>query len=302
MASAKTVETLQSLPFGFEIELAYITQQTAIDAVQSVVGGTTWQSGYGSWRCTAPDGRVWKAVSDSSISPWGCEVVSPILRYEDISSLQEIVRALRRAGGKANTSTGIHVHVDGSRFGAKATARLAKYVHKQEALLVRALDIHETRRSDFCSDLSTDMIERMLKGSLASLDDVAASWYGDCPTWSRDSRYHHSRYHGLNLHSLFNRGTVEFRWFNSSTHAGVVKTYIQLALALCAKALLSRSARWAKRSHDPTTEKYDVRVVLLRLGLIGDEFKTARYHLTKHLNGSASRNGKGAARAALAAA
>ena len=37
------------------------------------------------------------------------------------------------------------------------------------------------------------------------------------------------------------------------------------------------------------TAKYDFRVFMLRLGLIGDEFKTARLHLMSKLEGSSSR-------------
>jgi len=35
-----------------------------------------------------------------------------------------------------------------------------------------------------------------------------------------------------------------------------------------------------------SNEKYTFRVWLLRLGLIGDEFKTARHHLLKNLDGN----------------
>jgi hypothetical protein len=36
------------------------------------------------------------------------ELVSPICRYEDIETIQEIVRKLRAAGAIANASCGIH--------------------------------------------------------------------------------------------------------------------------------------------------------------------------------------------------
>lgn len=40
--------------------------------------------------------------------------VSPILTYdEDINTLQELVRILRKAGGLTNSSCGIHVHLNG---------------------------------------------------------------------------------------------------------------------------------------------------------------------------------------------
>jgi len=46
----------------------------------------------------------------------------------------------------------------------------------------------------------------------------------------------------------------------------------------------------SRRPHAEGTRahKYDFRVVLQHLGLIGDELKTARLHLTKKLAGSAA--------------
>jgi hypothetical protein len=82
---------------------------------------------------------------------------------------------------------------------------------------------------------------------------------------------------------VFQKGTIEFRLFNSTTHAGKVKAYIQFCLAISAQALNQRCASRAKTQS--TNEKYTFRTWLLRLGLIGDEFKTARLHLLEHLDG-----------------
>ena len=72
--------------------------------------------------------------------------------------------------------------------------------------------------------------------------------------------------------------------FNSTLHAGEVKSYIQLCLAISHQALVQKSARKTKTQSD--NEKYTFRTWLLRLGLIGDEFKTARQHLLKNLDGN----------------
>ena len=37
-----------------------------------------------------------------------CEIVSPICVYDDIETIQEIIRELRRKGAIANASCGIH--------------------------------------------------------------------------------------------------------------------------------------------------------------------------------------------------
>ncbi len=82
---------------------------------------------------------------------------------------------------------------------------------------------------------------------------------------------------------MFQKGTIEFRLFNSTTHAGKIKTYIQLCLAISAQALNQSSASRIKTTS--TNEKYTFRTWLLRLGMIGDEFKTARKFLLENLEG-----------------
>ena len=96
--------------------------------------------------------------------------------------------------------------------------------------------------------------------------------------------YDNSRYHALNLHSVFSKGTIEFRLFNSALHAGKVKSYIQLCLAISRQALVQKGASRTK-TQSPN-EKYTFRTWLLGLGLIGNEFKTARQHLLKNLDGN----------------
>ena len=49
-----------------------------------------------------------------------------------------------------------------------------------------------------------------------------------------------------------------------------------------------RAASSRKRSFDPQSARYDFRVFLLHLGLIGDEFKTARKHLIAALPGDSA--------------
>lgn len=87
------------------------------------------------------------------------------------------------------------------------------------------------------------------------------------------------------MHSFFNgNGSIELRGYNSTLHAGKVKGYIQLSLAMTHQALTQKSAsRIVTRTDNP---KYTFRCWLLRLGLIGDEFKSAREHLLRPLPGN----------------
>lgn len=84
-----------------------------------------------------------------------------------------------------------------------------------------------------------------------------------------------------------------FRRFEAPLHAGRIKAYLQFYLAIAAKALNGRAASSRNRDFDPQSAKYDFRVFLLHLGLIGDEFKTARKHLMANMPGDAAfKNGR----------
>ena len=106
----------------------------------------------------------------------------------------------------------------------------------------------------------------------------------------------------LNLHATFTKGTIEFRLFQfdapangkqNGLHAGQLKSYIQLCLALSQMAkTVSNASPKPQQNENP---KYAMRTWLLRLGFIGEEFATARDILTRRLFGDAAfRNGRAA--------
>lgn len=280
--------------FGIEIEMTGITRAAAAKVIAgyfhttaSHVGGT-----YDTYTVRSEDGRQWKLVSDASIhcetrrgstnnKEYSVELVSPICRYEDIPTVQEIVRQLRHAGAKVNDSCGIHVHVDASTHDVKTLRNIVNIMASKEDLLYKALDV-QVDRQYYCKKADTRFLDEMNHKRPRTMDELEAIWYN-----GRGSRYQHydqTRYHALNLHSVFSKGTIEFRLFNSTLHAGRVKTYIQLCLAISNQALVQKGASRA-RTQSPN-EKYTFRTWLLRLGMIGDEFKTARSFLLEKLDGN----------------
>jgi len=284
---------MKTLRFGIEIETIGQTRETVARAIQSVVGGTVRHDAepacYDPWVVVDRTGRSWKVVTDSSLNAdrsRQAEVVSPILCYEDIEQLQEVVRAVRHAGGRVDESTGVHVHLSANRFDVQAIQRLVKIVNKQERLIEHALGISETRRTRWCRGIDQNFLTKIEQRRPATLDELNMAWYGYLNR--SPIHYDQTRYRGLNLHNVWYRGTIEFRWFNGTNHAGKIKSYVQFVLALGAKALNAKAASSRRRDFDPATAKYYFRVFLLGLGLIGDEFKTARLHLMEHLEGSAA--------------
>ena len=281
--------------FGIEIEMTGLTRAAAARVIAGHFSTTATHVGgnYDAYSIRDTEGRQWKIVSDASIQcesrrgagaagrTYAVELVSPICRYDDIPTIQEIVRALRSAGAKVNDSCGIHIHVDAAPHTVTTLRNIVNIMAAKEDLLYKALQV-KVERENYCQKADTRFLDEMNQKRPSTMEELETLWYNG-PT-GRYYHYDHTRYHGLNLHSVFSKGTIEFRLFNSTLHAGEVKSYIQLCLAISHQALEQKRASHARTHSD--NEKYTFRTWLLRLGLIGDEFKTARGHLLKNLEGN----------------
>lgn len=288
--------------FGIEIELTGITREQAAGVAAEFLQGTYSESGtyYDTKEVTAPDGRVWKFMYDGSIHcqkkqgrqkaavgrDYSVELVSPILAYrEDIETLQELVRRIRKAGGFTNSSCGIHIHLDGQDHTPRSLRNFINIIASKNDLFYKALQI-EPERMRYCKKMDSILVEKINRRKPTTMRQIESLWY-EGYSESRGTHYHNSRYHLLNLHSFFNgHRTVELRGFNSELHAGKIRSYIVLALALNKQALTQKCASAKKPQTD--NEKFAMRTYLNRIGFIGEEFANCREHLTVHLDGSAA--------------
>lgn len=286
--------------FGIEIEMTGITREKAAEAIAEYFGTESFYIGtyYKTYGAKDRQGRTWKATFDSSIiaqkksggrtvraaDEYKCEVVSPILTYEDMADLQEIIRQLRHKGAFVNSQCGIHIHVDASLYTPQTLRNLVNIIASKEDILYKALRI-DPARMRWCKKTNGELLEAINRRKPQTMEALKDIWYAGS-TRGRDEHYNDTRYHGLNLHSTFTKGTVEFRLFNSTTHAGEIKAYIQFCLAVSHQALTQKKASARKTVTD--NEKYAFRCWMLRLGLSGDEFKTCRLHFLKHLEGNSA--------------
>ena len=232
-------------------------------------------------------------------------MVTPILTYADMDTLQELVRRLRKAGAKSDYTRGcgVHIHIGAKGHTAQTLRNLANIMASHESLLADALALDHYRMSRYCRTVNPRFIETVNSRKPSTMSELADIWYStNNATYGRNQHYNDSRYHMLNLHATFTKGTVEFRLFQfdaptadrkNGLHAGQLKSYIQLCLALSQMAKSVKTASPKPQQND--NPKYAMRTWLLRLGFIGEEFATARDLLTRRLAGDAAfRNGRAA--------
>ena len=308
------IEEMKKQTIGVEIEMNNISREKAAKVAARYFGTgrygyTESRNGYCTWSAWDAQGREWKFQKDVSIlgpDAKKCEMVTPILKYEDIPSLQELVRKLRHAGARSDASRGcgVHIHIGANGHTPQTLRNLANIMASHERLLIDAINISSSRIHTYCQTVDQNFLRTLNRRKPRTMTQLADIWYSSQnANYGRGQHYNSSRYHMLNLHSTFTKGTVEFRLFQfdnpsearkGGLHAGQLKSYIQLCLALSQMAKTVRTA--SPKPQQNENPKYAMRTWLLRLGFIGDEFKTAREILTKRLAGdTAFRYGRQAA-------
>ena len=307
------VNEMKKQTIGVEIEMNNITREKAAKIAAEFFGTNRYQNtarrnGYQTFSAWDGQGREWKFQKDVSIAGPNdekCELVTPILNYEDMETLQELVRLLRRAGAKSDATRGcgVHIHIGAKGHTPKTLRNLANIMASHESLLAEALNLDAMRMNRYCKTVNPEFLQEVNEKKPKTMAELADIWYGSHgANLGRDHHYNDSRYHMLNLHATFTKGTVEFRLFQfdapengrqNGLHAGQLKSYIQLCLALSQMAKTVRTA--SPKPQQNENPKYAMRTWLLRLGFIGEEFATARDILTRKLFGdSAFRNGRAA--------
>ena len=278
-----------------------LTRQQAAGALATLFGTTAVHTSspraYDPWEVTDNDGKVWRFVKDSSIRPehrergrlvsasdlYKVEMNSPKLEYSEMGKLQEVVRILRRAGALVHSSCGMHVHVDASKHTPQSLKNALSVMYSKEDILFKALKVNENRVERWCQKVREPMLEKIRRMPTGmTMEQLKGAWY-DGEDGSLE-HYNWTRYYALNLHSVFYRGTLEWRCFESTLHAGEVRANITLALAISAQAI-NQKRTVMRKTEITENPAFTFRTFLLRLGLIGPEFKNVRKNLLKNLPG-----------------
>lgn len=309
--TTRQIEEMKKQTIGVEVEMNSITRERAAKVAAEFFGtgrykNTANRNGYYTWSAWDADGREWKFQKDVSIhgpDNEKCELVTPILIYSDIETLQELIRRLRKAGAKSDATRGcgVHIHIGANGHTAQTLRNLANLMASHEKLIATALKINEGRMNRYCKTVDPNFLANLNRQRPQTMSQLADIWYeGNEADYGRNQHYNSSRYHMLNYHATFTKGTVEFRLFQfdapkdgkqNGLHAGQLKSYIQLCLALSQMAKELKTA--SSKPQQVENPKYAMRTWLLRLGFIGEEFATARDVLTRNLEGdTAFRHGR----------
>ena len=206
--TARQIENLKNQTIGVEVEMNGITRKAAAQIAAEFFGTGRWEdsayrNGYFSFSAWDAQGREWKFQRDVSIhgdDEHKCEMVTPILTYSDIETLQELCRRLRKAGAKSDATRGcgIHIHIGANGHTPQTLRNLANIMASHEDLLISALRIDSYRTDRYCRTVNPAFLERLNKRKPKTMAALADIWYkGNGADYGRSHHYNDSRYHQL---------------------------------------------------------------------------------------------------------
>ena len=148
---------------------------------------------------------------------------------------------------------------------------LVNMVFSKQALIKKSLSIKANIiEDDFCLGINRAKVET-LEDFKTAIDDIGVS---SCPGIGFD----------------FGDNIITFRFLEDEVSVEKVKAYTQLVALLNQNAMALKHA--SAKSKDTDNDKFTFRVWLVKIGMVGDEYKIARKVLLERLKGnSAFRSG-----------
>ena len=230
----------KSRKFGCEFEFTGLSRKKAVDVLMNTgyfrshryEGGPLYKH-----VLLDRQGRKFEIVRDSSIKAdrheTQVELVTSVLSFKkDIRMLENILDALKKAGGKVNSSCGMHVHVSAEDYEENGymLRTLILWTAGYQPLFYKAFDVPKSRQS-YCQICGSDFLNSLERERRdLSVNQVANIQYARFA--DRNSHYNKSRYQIINLHSFFQGKGIEIRLFNATLNANQAIANITFSCAL----------------------------------------------------------------------
>lgn len=208
--------------FGIELEcMSPISRQELVEFLEG--GGISVRNG-GHWERTTGTDGCWCVKEDGSLYPSRTgqiplEIVSPVLSgTQGMEAVSQVLMLLASLGAEVNGYCGTHVHIglQGMTFAQKQNIAV-NYTMVQD--LVFHFFPRSRRDCTWCRRVNDfDRVRIAQATSTAGLSSVQPR--------------HDDRYHALNLRSIEDHGTIEFRGHQGTLSPIKIKAWLQFLFAL----------------------------------------------------------------------
>jgi len=142
-----------------------------------------------------------------------------------IDQIKEIIGLIKAHRGNIKPSCGLHIHVDMKNFTNKEICNIIKTFIKKQDTIYRRFKVLKIRQDDSAQKIPVNIKKIVKEKIIQEIKDTGQS--------SNDNSYFNDRHYGLNLLSLNEHNTLEFRFFNGTIQSKRIKSYLCWVLNFC---------------------------------------------------------------------
>lgn len=166
---------------------------------------------------------------DGKILKQGIEITTPILKGKQGENyLRKLCGMLNdKDNTRVDATCGTHIHIDMSdcRRDFETVKRLMAFHWIYETVIMSFLPASR-RSSQYCQSLKNNYSIKKIS-STTCYDQLCSVWYKNRNISNRYDKKH-TRYHGINLHSMFADGHAEVRYHSGTTHPKKIMHWVSL--------------------------------------------------------------------------
>ena len=125
---------------------------------------------------------------------------------------------------KVNVSCGFHVHFDSTNLTAREVAHIG-IVYRRAEYILKSIMPPSRQKSRWCKDF--DIPLNQLR-SVRAEEDLIETYYTYLDAQPSTEKYNEARYCGLNIHSRYFHGSIEFRLHSGTLNKTKIKNWIRI--------------------------------------------------------------------------
>ena len=172
--------------------------------------------------------RGWEIDNDGSLEN-GAEYKpkdnNKLYYNEDcIDQIKEIIGLIKAHRGNIKPSCGLHIHIDMKNFTNKEICNIVKAFINRQDKIYRKFNVLKIRQDETAQKIPIN-IKRVIKEKI--IQEIKDN---EC---RNNNNYFQDRHYGLNLLSLNEHNTLEFRFFNGTIQPKKIQSYLYWLLNFC---------------------------------------------------------------------
>jgi hypothetical protein len=206
--------TINNIRFGIEIEVEFPEVKNSCSLIEKhriIKGWTIAHDG------SLDNGAEYKPLDYNKLH----------FNTDAIDQIKEIIGIIKAHKGNIRPSCGLHIHIDMKKFTDREIAKIIRYFFDKQSSIYERFKVLKSRELDDAKKIPGDAIDIL------------------CPLLIRkykneeriDNEYFLDRDFGLNIDSLKEHNSLEFRLFNGTIQVRKIRSYIKWCIEFCLKAI-----------------------------------------------------------------